>query len=162
MHEKIIKIGIGYDIHKLVENRELVLGGVNIPFNKGLLGHSDADVLIHAIVDAIIGALGLGDIGEFFPDTDIQFKDKNSLFFLEQTKNLMNEKGYKVNNIDCIINAEKPKLSSYTNQMKKNISKILDISENEINIKCKTGEGIGEIGELKAMSSYCVVIIEKL
>ena len=123
----MIRIGNGYDVHKLVIGRKLILGGIEIPYEKGLLGHSDADVLIHAIIDAILGALALGDIGQHFPDDDNKYLNIDSLVLLKKTKELMNEKNYKIGNLDSIIVAQRPKLKNYLNIMRKNISEVLDV-----------------------------------
>ena len=130
-----MKIGIGYDVHKLVEGRKLIIGGVEIPYERGLLGHSDADVLVHAIMDSILGALGLGDIGKHFPDTDMQYKDISSLVLLERVYNIMKEANYKIGNIDAIIVAQRPKMAPYIEEMRKNIAKVLNTSISNINIK---------------------------
>ncbi|MCG4584853.1 2-C-methyl-D-erythritol 2,4-cyclodiphosphate synthase, partial [Anaerosalibacter bizertensis] len=130
-----MKVGIGYDVHKLVEKRKLIIGGVEIPHDKGLLGHSDADVLIHAIMDSILGALGLGDIGKHFPDTDEKYKDISSMVLLEEVCNIMSANGYKIGNIDSIIVAQSPKMAPYIDTMKENIARVLNVSIDNINIK---------------------------
>lgn len=155
-----IKIGIGYDIHRLEENRKLYLGGIEIPFHKGLIGHSDGDVLIHAIIDAILGALGEKDIGQLFPDTDPEYKNVSSLKLLEKVIRIVKNKKAKILNIDSVIIAEEPKLSPYINSMKKILSYVLELEENSIGIKAKTNEGLGEIGEGKAIASYAIALIE--
>jgi len=155
-----IKIGIGYDIHRLEENRKLYLGGIEIPFHKGLIGHSDGDVLIHAIIDAILGALGEKDIGQLFPDTDPEYKGISSLKLLEKVIRIAKNKKAKILNIDSVIIAEEPKLSPYINSMKKILSYVLELEENSIGIKAKTNEGLGEIGEGKAIATYAIALIE--
>jgi 2-C-methyl-D-erythritol 2,4-cyclodiphosphate synthase len=155
-----IKIGFGYDIHKLEENRKLYLGGIEISFHKGLVGHSDGDVLIHAIIDALLGALGEKDIGQLFPDTDPKYKNISSLKLLEKVMEIVKEKKALLLSLDSVIIAEEPKLSSYINSMKKTLSPILKLKENLIGIKAKTNEGLGEIGEGKAIASYAIALIE--
>ena len=153
-----MRIGIGYDIHKLVEGRNLILGGVKIPYELGLLGHSDADVLIHAIIDAILGALALRDIGYHFPDTDPKYKNADSIKLLKETKKLIN--GYKIVNIDSNIICQKPKLKDYIEDMRKNISKALDIELNQISIKAKTNENLDSVGSNLAITSQAVVLLQ--
>lgn len=155
-----MKIGIGYDVHKLVEGRKLIIGGVNIPFEKGLLGHSDADVLVHAIMDSILGALGEGDIGKHFPDTDEQYKDISSLILLERVYNTMKELKYKVGNIDSIIVAERPKMVPYIDDMRKNIAGILNTDISNINIKATTTEKLGFEGKGEGIASYSVCLLK--
>lgn len=152
-----MQIGHGYDIHKLIEGRKLILAGVEIPHHKGLLGHSDADVITHAVIDALLGAAALGDIGKHFPDTDIKWKDVNSLELLKNTNVLLKNKGFKVNNIDCTIVAEEPKLLPYIESMKKNICNVLEIDK--VNIKAKTNEGLDSTGQKNAISAFAVVTI---
>jgi len=151
-----VKIGIGYDVHQLKEDRKLIIGGVEIPFEKGLLGHSDADVLIHAIMDSILGALGLGDIGKHFPDTDKQYKDISSLVLLERVYNIMIESKYRVGNIDTIIVAQRPKMAPYIEKMKEQISKVLNTSASNINIKATTTEKLGFEGTGEGMAAHSV------
>lgn len=158
MNEKY-RIGNGYDIHRLVENRKLILGGIEIPYKKGLLGHSDADVLIHAIMDAMLGALSLGDIGYHFPPSDPKYKDISSIDLLKQINKLIKEQNYSVNNIDSVIQAEKPKLLSYIPKMKEIISDAIDISVNKISVKATTTEGLGPIGEGKGISASAIVLL---
>ncbi len=153
------RIGIGYDIHKLVEGRKFILGGVEIPYNKGLLGHSDADVLIHAVCDAILGALGLGDIGEHFPDTDAHYKDISSTLLLQRVIKLMQDQGYKVNNIDIVLQAQEPKLKDYKSQMKFHLAYALAIDENAVNIKATTMEGLGALGNKEGIAAFAAVIL---
>ena len=153
-------IGHGYDIHKLVTNRKLIIGGVDIPHTKGLLGHTDADVLTHAIIDALLGASGLGDIGQYFPDTDPKWKNANSLDLLEVVHAALKNKGYSVINIDSTIVAEEPKLAKYTVDMKKNLSEVLEIKKTQINVKAKTNEGLDSIGQKDAICAWAVVLID--
>lgn len=155
-----MRVGIGYDVHKLVENRKLIIGGVDIPNNKGLLGHSDADVLLHAIMDSILGALALGDIGKHFPDNDEKYKGADSIKLLEYVYNLIHNKGYKVNNIDCTIIAQKPKMAPYIHEMRVNIANTLNISIDDINVKATTEEGLGFTGREEGISaqSICSII----
>ncbi len=153
-------IGHGYDIHKLVPGRKLVLGGVEIPHSKGLLGHTDADVLTHAIIDALLGAAGLGDIGQHFPDNDAKWKDANSLDLLELAYESIKNKAYKIINIDSTIVAEEPKLAPHINSMKKTLSQAIDIKETQINIKAKTNEGLDSTGQKNAICAWAVVLID--
>ena len=155
-----MRIGQGYDVHKLVPERELILCGVKIPHKTGLLGHSDADVALHALSDAILGAAGLGDIGRHFPDNDNRFKGISSMILLEEVVKMTEEKGYKVVNADITIICQKPKLMSYIPEMQKNVSKALGISENFINIKATTTEMLGFEGREEGISSMAVVLLE--
>ena len=155
-----MRIGHGYDVHKLVEDRKLILGGVDIPYDKGLLGHSDADVLLHAISDALLGAAALGDIGKHFPDTDMAFKDADSRNLLRQVVNLIEEKGYRVGNIDCTIIAQKPKLKDYIEIMRKNIASDCNVDASCVNVKATTEEGLGFTGEGSGISAHAVCILE--
>ncbi len=155
----MIKIGHSYDTHTLVKDRDLFLGGIKIDHHLGLAGHSDADVLLHAITESIIGALGLGDLGTFFPDTDPKFKGIDSATLLKEIDLVMKTNGFKINNLDCIVFAQKPKLLPYRPMMKKNIASILDIDEQLVNIKSTTGEKVGIIGREEAISAECVVLI---
>lgn len=155
----MIKIGFGYDIHKLVKGRPLFLGGIKIPYSKGLLAHSDGDVLLHAICDSLLGAAGLGDIGQHFPNTDKKYKNISSLVLLEKTFVLVKNSGYKIINIDTMLVAKEPKISPYIEKMKKEISKV--IRTKNISIKATTNEGIGELGKGKAICSYSICLIEK-
>lgn len=157
----MFKVGLGYDVHKLAENRKLILGGVEIPYEKGLLGHSDADVLVHAIMDALVGATKMGDIGKLFPDTDAQYKDISSIKLLKAVKEKLNEKGYKIVNIDSIIVAQKPKMRPYIDEMEKNIAEALNISIECINVKATTEEELGFTGNGSGISSKAVCLIEK-
>lgn len=154
-----MRIGMGYDVHKLVEDRKLIIGGVEIPFEKGLLGHSDADVLLHAIMDSLLGACALGDIGRHFPDTDIKYKGISSINLLEETARIIFENGYSINNIDATIIAQKPKMSPHIETMKKNIAKALNIDINQINIKATTEEGLGFTGEMLGISAQSIASI---
>ncbi|AFS79309.1 2-C-methyl-D-erythritol 2,4-cyclodiphosphate synthase IspF [Gottschalkia acidurici 9a] len=156
-----MRIGIGYDVHKLVEGRKLILGGIEIQHEKGLLGHSDADVLVHAIMDGIIGALALGDIGKHFPDTDDKYKDICSMNLLEKVYDTMNEKGYIIGNIDCVIAAQRPKLSPYIQQIRESISKVLNTSLENINVKATTTEKLGFEGREEGISSQVVCLLIK-
>jgi 2-C-methyl-D-erythritol 2,4-cyclodiphosphate synthase len=156
-----MKVGIGFDSHRLVEGRSLILGGVEIPNDRGLLGHSDADVLLHTICDAILGALGEGDLGGHFPDTDPAYKDISSMKLLMIVKELANKKGYIVNNIDTTVILEKPKLKGYVNKMMHNIAQVLGVEEDVINIKATTNEGMGFIGRGEGIAAFAVVSIRK-
>lgn len=156
-----MRVGLGYDIHQLVKGRKLFLGGVKIPFIKGLLGHSDADVLLHAACDALLGAIGERDIGYHFPNSDQKYKDISSLELMRQVGKILQKKGYKVNNIDVIIIAEKPKINEYIDQMKENIAKSIGMAVKNIGIKATTNEGIGDIGRGKAIAAHAVVSVNK-
>ena len=155
-----MRIGIGYDIHKLTKNRDLILGGVKIPYEIGLLGHSDADVLIHAIIDAMLGALALGDIGKHFPDCDPQYRGINSMDLLLKVKELIKE--YKIINIDSNIICQKPKLANYIDLMRQNISVALGLNINQISIKAKTNEQLDSIGQNRAISANTVIMLDEL
>lgn len=141
-----MRVGMGYDVHKLVEGRKLIIGGVNIPYEKGLLGHSDADVLTHAIMDALLGAAALGDIGKHFPDTDERFKGADSIALLRHVKKLLDERNYLVSNVDATIIAQRPKMAAFIPDMVTTIAEALEVSENQINIKATTEEGLGFTG----------------
>lgn len=154
-----MRIGLGYDVHKLVENRPLIIGGVTIPHDKGLLGHSDADVLIHAIIDALLGAAALGDIGKHFPDSDKNFKNISSLLLLSKVKNLIDKEGYEIVNIDCTIIAQKPKMLYHIDAMKKNICKYLQLHNNMLNIKATTEEGLGFTGKEEGISANAICLL---
>lgn len=157
MKERItMRVGMGYDVHKLVEGRRLVLGGVEIPYEKGLLGHSDADVLVHAVMDALLGAAALGDIGKHFPDTDPQYKGISSIRLLEHVAKLIEEKGYIVENIDATIIAQKPKMRPYIEEMEKNIATALHIDVSQVNVKATTEEGLGFTGTEQGISSQAI------
>ncbi len=155
------KIGIGYDIHHLVEDRKLFVGGVEIPYIKGLLGHSDADVLIHAICDALLGALGEGDIGERFPDTDALYQDIASVELLKIVNDLVKKRGFLIGNIDTVIIAEEPKFLPFKKQMQERLAQVLKIEEGKVNIKAKTNEGLDSTGEKQAIACYAVVMLMK-
>ena len=157
-----MRIGSSIDIHRLVENRKLVLGGIEIPSSKGCLAHSDGDVLIHAIVDAIIGALGLGDIGEHFSDKDPQYKNINSTYFLTKMKELLKKEGYEILNIDSLIILESPRLKKYKIKMKENVASYLEIDASKVNVKAGTNEGIGEVGRNEAIEAHATVLIRKV
>ncbi|MCC0782021.1 2-C-methyl-D-erythritol 2,4-cyclodiphosphate synthase [Clostridioides sp. ES-S-0108-01] len=154
-----MRIGLGYDVHKLTEDRKLIIGGVEIPHDKGLLGHSDADVLIHAIMDSILGALALGDIGKHFPDTYEEYKGANSMKLLEYVYNLTASKGYKIGNIDSTIIAQSPKMAPYIESMRKNISKVLNTDIDNINIKATTEEGLGFTGAKQGIASQSICLL---
>lgn len=154
-----MRIGQGYDVHKLVENRDLILGGVTIPWEKGLLGHSDADVLVHAIMDALLGAAALGDIGKHFPDTDEAYKGISSIKLLEEVGRLLDREGYVIENIDATVVAQKPKLAPYREQMVVNVAKALRIQENQVNIKATTEEHLGFTGREEGMASKAITLL---
>lgn len=158
----MLRIGNGYDVHKMVEGRSLILGGINIPYSKGLLGHSDADVLVHAIMDALLGALALGDIGKHFPDTDNQYKGISSIKLLEEVYKLIINKKYSLVNLDSVIVAEKPKLKDYILPMRENIARALHVDLEQVSIKATTEEKLGFTGEELGMKSYAVVLLEKM
>jgi len=155
------KTGIGYDIHRLAAGRDLFLGGVKISYEKGLLGHSDADVLIHALCDALLGALALGDIGEHFPDTDPKYKGIASSQLLKTVMGLLDSNGYKVNNIDAVIIAQSPALTPYKKEIKQKLCTLMDIKEDILNIKAKTNEGLGAVGNNEAIACYAVASLVK-
>ena len=155
------RIGLGYDIHKLEINRDLIIGGIKIPYEKGLLGHSDADVLIHAIIDGMFGALALGDIGTHFPDTDNEYKDVSSILLLKRTIQLIQDEGYTINNIDCNIIAQEPKMKPYITKMREKLAKELMIDVNLISIKAKTNEKMDAVGEKKAIEAQAIVMLRK-
>jgi len=154
-----MRIGIGYDVHRLVRNRRLILGGVEIPFEQGLLGHSDADVLLHAICDALFGAMALGDIGQHFSNVDEQFRDISSLILLQKTKEILIQHHFGIENVDTTILAEKPNLAPFIPAMKKNIVNILEISEDKMSIKATTTEGLGFVGRGEGIAVQAVVMI---
>ncbi len=156
-----MRVGIGYDVHSLVEGRKLIIGGINIPYKKGLLGHSDGDVLLHAIKDSILGAAALGDIGKHFPDTDERYKDANSLELLKQVGIMINSKGYLINNLDTIIIAQEPKMAPYIEEMKNNIASALNIEVDNVNIKATTTEGLGFVGSGEGIAAKSIVSIIK-
>ena len=152
----MIRVGMGYDVHKLTEGRDLILGGVKIPWEKGLLGHSDADVVVHAIMDALLGAAAPRDIGRHFPDTDPKYKGISSILLLEHVGKLLEENMYVINNIDATIIAQKPKLLPYIDTMVENVAKALHLEENQVNIKATTEEGLGFTGSLEGISAHAV------
>lgn len=154
-----MRIGMGYDVHKLVENRDLILGGVIVPYEKGLLGHSDADVLTHAIMDALLGAAALGDIGRHFPDTDETYKGISSIELLKEVKKLIDDKLFVIENIDATIIAQKPKLASYIPTMVTNIANALQIKEDQVNVKATTEEGLGFTGEGQGISANAICML---
>lgn len=155
------RIGLGYDVHRFAENRKLVLGGIEIPFERGLLGHSDADVLLHAVCDAMLGALSLGDIGKHFPDTDPACKDADSKLLLKRVNELIHLNGYTVNNIDSTVMLEKPKLAQHIPHMRKVIAEILAIGLEQISIKATTTEGLGFVGREEGCAAHSVVLLTK-
>ena len=155
-----MQVGLGFDVHRLVKGRKLVLGGVTIPFAKGLFGHSDADVLVHAVCDALLGAAGLGDIGLHFPDTDPVLKDIDSIKLLEKTYKLVTQKGYSIINIDSTVFAETPQLSTYRVEMQKHIAQAIEIDPNYVNVKATTFEGLGIFGRGEGIGAMCVALIE--
>ena len=157
-----MRIGNGYDVHKLVEGRDLIIGGVKIPYEKGLLGHSDADVLTHAIMDAIIGAMALGDIGKHFPDTDEKYKGADSIALLREVGKLVSDNNYVIENIDSIIVAQKPKLRPYIDTMRSIIAKALSLDISQVSVKATTEEGMGFTGTLDGMSAHAVVLLESV
>ncbi len=154
-----MRIGMGYDVHRLVENRDLILGGVKIPHSLGLLGHSDADVLLHAIMDAILGAAALGDIGKHFPDTDESYKGADSVKLLAEVVNKIEAKNYKIGNVDATIVAQKPKLAPYIETMRENIAKTLKVDVDCVNVKATTEEKLGFTGHEEGISAYAVALI---
>lgn len=156
-----MRIGLGYDVHKLVADRKLILGGVEIPYEYGLLGHSDADVLLHAIMDSLLGASALGDIGKHFPDTDPKYKGISSIALLKEVGKLLYENGYKISNIDSTIIAQKPKMAPHIQLMRKNIANALNIDIDQINVKATTEEGLGFTGEELGISSQSICLLYK-
>lgn len=154
-----MRVGIGYDVHKLVEDRDLIIGGVKIDHDRGLLGHSDADVLTHALIDAIFGALGEGDLGRHFPDTDPRFKGADSLKLLAYAKELMDNRGYMLGNADCTIIAQAPKMATHLSSMIDNFTRILDTDKANINVKATTEEGLGFTGAKEGISSQAIVLL---
>lgn len=156
----MIRIGHGYDVHRLCENRKLIIGGVEIPYEKGLLGHSDADVLLHAISDALLGAAALGDIGCIFPDNDEKYKDADSLVLLSQVVDLLKENGFSVNNIDCTVIAQNPKMKPHIEKMRSNISSVCKIDMSCVSVKATTEEGLGFSGSGKGIAAHAVCLIE--
>lgn len=157
-----MRAGFGYDVHRLVKDRKLILGGVEIPYQLGLLGHSDADVLIHAVMDALLGAAGLGDIGKHFPDTNPKYKGICSMLLFEHVQKLLQGKGFETNNIDAVIVAEKPKMAPYIEKMRENIAVILKIPVGRVNVKATTTEGLGFAGTGQGIASYAAVTINEI
>ena len=157
----MLRIGNGYDVHRLVEGRKLILGGVEIPHLKGVLGHSDGDVLVHAVMDALLGALALGDIGQHFPDTSNEYKDIDSMILLKRVFSLIKERGYGIINLDCIIVAQQPKLKPYLDELRNKVSKVLETEILNISIKATTEEKLGFTGNEEGIKSYCVVLLQK-
>lgn len=157
----MLRIGNGYDVHRLVEGRKLILGGVEIPHIKGVLGHSDGDVLVHAIMDALLGALALGDIGQHFSDTDMQYKNIDSMLLLSKVKDLIYSKGYRVVNLDSIIVLQKPKVKPYIESMRKRIAEVMEMDLDQVSVKATTEEKLGFTGDESGVKSYCVVLLEK-
>ncbi|WP_339198288.1 2-C-methyl-D-erythritol 2,4-cyclodiphosphate synthase [Aeribacillus sp. FSL k6-2211] len=157
----MIRIGQGFDVHQLVEGKPLVIGGVNIPYEKGLLGHSDADVLLHALTDACLGAIGEGDIGKHFPDTDPAYKDIDSAKLLQEVWNLVKEKGYILGNADCTIIAQKPKMAPYIHQMRTRIAELLEAELDQVNVKATTTEELGFTGRGEGISAQSIVLLQK-
>ncbi|MGD2271488.1 MAG: 2-C-methyl-D-erythritol 2,4-cyclodiphosphate synthase [Desulfobacterales bacterium] len=155
-----MRVGIGYDVHRLVEGRKLILGGITIPYEKGLLGHSDADVLIHAICDALLGAAGAGDIGRHFPDTEAEFKGISSIELLESTHEMIQAKNFSVINLDATLVAQAPKLQPYLESMTRNLARVLGIARQKVNVKATTTEGLGFIGKGEGIAAMCVALID--
>lgn len=155
------RIGIGYDIHRLVEGRKLFIGGTEIPYIRGLLGHSDGDVLLHAICDALLGAIGEADIGEHFPDSDARYQNISSSVLLKEVAALLEKKGFRIHNIDTVVIAQEPVLSPFKKKIQERIAQILSIEKEAFNIKAKTNEGIGEIGNKEAIAAYAAAILSK-
>lgn len=158
----MFRIGQGFDVHQLTENRPLIIGGITIPFEKGLLGHSDADVLLHTVADACLGAIGEGDIGRHFPDTDPRFKDADSAKLLTHVWNLVKEKGYKLGNIDCTIIAQQPKMAPYVPQMRERIAQLLEATIDQVNVKATTTEKLGFTGRGEGIASQVAVLLQKV
>ena len=156
-----MRIGHGYDVHRLVPDRKLILGGVEIPWDLGLLGHSDADVLTHAVMDALLGAAALGDIGKLFPDTDDAYKGADSLRLLEEVCRRIHELGYRVGNVDATVIAQKPKLAPHIEQMKRNLAAVMRVAENCVNVKATTEEHLGFTGRMEGIAAHAVCLLEK-
>ena len=157
-----LRIGHGYDVHRLTEGRRLVLGGVEIPWDRGLLGHSDADVLTHAIMDALLGAAALGDIGQHFPDTDDRYLGADSIELLRHVKTLITKQGYRISNLDATVIAQKPKLMPFLPQMRKTLAAAMDIREDQLNLKATTEEHLGFTGRQEGISAHCVCLLEEM
>ena len=156
-----MRIGHGYDVHRLVEGRKLILGGVFIPWEKGLLGHSDADVLLHALMDALLGAAALGDIGKHFPDTDERYRGADSMALLRQVRTILSDHGFTVGNVDCTVLAQRPKLAPHIQQMRENIAAALEIPVDRVSVKATTEEGLGFTGEGLGIAAHAVVLIDE-
>ena len=156
-----MRIGHGYDVHRLVEGRKLILGGVDIPWEKGLLGHSDADVLLHALMDALLGAAALGDIGRHFPDTDEQYRGADSMALLRQVRTILSDQGFTAGNVDCTVLAQRPKLAPHIQQMRENIAAALEIPVDRVSVKATTEEGLGFTGEGLGIAAHAVVLIDE-
>ncbi|RLB31162.1 MAG: 2-C-methyl-D-erythritol 2,4-cyclodiphosphate synthase [Deltaproteobacteria bacterium] len=161
MEADIPRIGFGYDVHRLVQGRPLILGGLKIPFEKGLHGHSDADVLTHAVMDAILGAIGKGDIGLHFPDSDPMYKGANSLSLLKKAMEILHQEGFTVNNLDATIVAQEPKLTEYLDEMGKQLSHVLGVEPGSVNVKATTSEGLGYCGRGEGLAAYAVVTVKR-
>ena len=159
MVEDVIRVGFGYDVHRLVEGRPLILGGVKIPYVRGLLGYSDADVLTHAVIDAILGALGKGDIGRHFPDSDPAYKGADSLFLLKKVVKIAHDERFTVNNLDATVVTQKPKLTTYLNDMEERLSGVLKVDPQVVNVKASTTEGLGFCGREEGLAAYAVVTL---
>ena len=157
----MFRIGQGYDVHRYAKDRDLILGGIKIPFELGLSGHSDADVLTHAVMDALVGALALGDIGKFFPDTDPKYKNADSVFLLKEILDVVSAKGYKIVNIDATVVAQKPKLRDYIDKIRENLAQEIHTDIENISVKATTEENLGFTGSMEGMKSYCVVLLTK-
>ncbi|MCI8400567.1 MAG: 2-C-methyl-D-erythritol 2,4-cyclodiphosphate synthase [Lachnospiraceae bacterium] len=157
-----MRIGMGYDVHRLVEGRKLILGGVEIPYEKGLLGHSDADVLLHAVMDALLGAAALGDIGMHFPDSDPALSGADSGMLLAQVGGLLKKEGYRIENIDATVIAQRPKLGPYREQMRRNMARVLELAADQVNVKATTEEGLGFTGSGEGISAQAVVLLQKM
>ncbi len=157
-----MRIGHGYDVHRLVDDRKLIIGGVEIPWEKGLLGHSDADVLLHAIADALLGAMAMGDIGKHFPDTDPAFKGADSMKLLAHVVRLVKEKGYQVGNLDATIIAQRPKMAPHIQSMRENIARVCSVEVDSINVKATTEEGLGFTGRQEGISAHAVVLLSRI
>ena len=156
-----MRVGIGYDVHPLIEGRPLVLGGVDVPFERGLSGHSDADVVAHAIIDALLGAAALGDIGAHFPDTDPQYKGISSMLLLKRVGDIIYSRGYRVENIDATILAQQPRLAPFIDEMRNNIGQALDMAKDQVSVKAKTSAGLGFIGRGEGIAAHAVALIKE-
>ena len=159
MENIITRVGIGYDIHRLIPGKKLILGGITIPHDSGLLGHSDADVLFHATCDALLGAAALGDIGRYFPDSDPAYKDANSALFLKETLRMIERKGLLIRNIDTTIYTETPRIAPYAETMEENLARTLEMDKNNVNVKATTWEGLGPIGRKEAIAAQCIACL---